>query len=173
MPTASKPNAAPAKKSPAKSAAKAVGPDAITLLMDDHKKVKKLFKEYEKLSKKDDVDGKVDIAHQICEELTVHATVEEEIFYPAARAAIKDDDLLNEAEVEHATAKDLIAQIRKMSGADPMYDAKMKVLSEYINHHVEEEETEMFPKSRKAKMDLEGLAVEMMERKDELMAVPA
>lgn len=170
MPTASKSNAAPAKKSPAKSAAKAAGPDAITLLMDDHKKVKKLFKEYEKLSKKEDIDGKVDIANQICEELTVHATVEEEIFYPAARAAIHADDLLNEAEVEHATAKDLIAQIQEMSGDDPMYDARMKVLSEYINHHVEEEETEMFPKSRKAKMDLEGLAVEMMERKEELMA---
>lgn len=170
MPTTSKSNATPVKKSPAKSATKAAGPDAITLLIDDHKKVKKLFKEYEKLSKKEDIDGKVDIANQICEELTVHATVEEEIFYPAARAAIHADDLLNEAEVEHATAKDLIAQIQEMSGDDPMYDARMKVLSEYINHHVEEEETEMFPKSRKAKMDLEGLAVEMMERKEELMA---
>jgi hemerythrin superfamily protein len=173
MTTATKSNAKPARKSPAKSATTAAGPDAVTLLMDDHKKVKKLFKEYEKLAKKDDVDGKVDVAMQICVELTVHATVEEEIFYPAARVAIKDDDLLNEAEVEHATAKELIAQIEQMFGDDPMYDAKVKVLSEYIDHHVEEEETEMFPKARKAKMDLEGLAVEMMERKEELMSMPA
>ena len=169
MTTATKSNAKPAKKSPAKSATKAAGPDAVSLLMDDHKKVKKLFKDYERLAKKEDIDGKVEVAMQICEELTVHATVEEEIFYPAARAAIKDDDLLNEAEVEHATAKDLIAQIEQMFGDDPMYDAKVKVLSEYIDHHVEEEETEMFPKARKTKMDLEGLAVEIMERKEELM----
>ncbi len=173
MTTATKSPAKPATKTPAKSVSKANGPDAVTLLMEDHKKVKKLFKEYEKLSKKDDIDGKVDIAMQICEELTIHAMVEEEIFYPAARAAIHDDDLLNEAEVEHATAKDLIAQIEQMSGDDPMYDAKVKVLSEYINHHVEEEETEMFPKARKAKMDLEGLAVELMERKEELAGVLA
>lgn len=173
MTISTKSPAKPAAKTPAKSASKASGPDAVTLLMDDHKKVKKLFKEYEKMSKKDDIDGKVDIAMQICEELTIHATVEEEIFYPAAREAIHDDDLLNEAEVEHATAKDLIAQIEQMSGDDPMYDAKVKVLSEYINHHVEEEETEMFPKARKAKMDLEGLAVELMERKEELTGVLA
>ncbi len=173
MTTATTKNAKPARKSPAKSATKAAGPDAVSLLMDDHKKVKKLFKEYEKLAKKDDIEGKVDVAMQICEELTVHATIEEEIFYPAARAAIKDDDLLNEAEVEHATAKDLIAQIEQMSGDDPMYDAKVKVLSEYIDHHVTEEEDEMFPKAKKAKMDMAGLAVEMMERKEELMMAMA
>lgn len=173
MTTATKTNAKPARKSPAKSATKAAGPDAVSLLMDDHKKVKKLFKEYEKLAKKDDIEGKVDVAMQICEELTVHATIEEEIFYPAARAAIKDDDLLNEAEVEHATAKDLIAQIEQMPGDDPMYDAKVKVLSEYIDHHVKEEEDEMFPKAKKAKMDMAGLAVEMMERKEELMMAMA
>lgn len=173
MPTTTKSAAKPATKSPAKTASKATGSDAVSLLIDDHKKVKKLFKQYEKLAKQEDIEGKVDIAKQICDELTVHATVEEEIFYPAARDAIKDDDLLNEAEVEHQTAKDLIAQIQEMSGKEPMYDAKVKVLSEYIDHHVEEEETEMFPKARKARMDLEGLAVEMMERKDELMAVVA
>jgi hemerythrin-like domain-containing protein len=110
---------------------------------------------------------------QICEELTVHAQIEEEIFYPAAREAISDDDMLNEAEVEHATAKDLIAQIQEMSGDDEMYDAKVKVLSEYINHHVEEEEGEMFPKAKKAKMDLEGLGVQLLERKEELTAAVA
>lgn len=159
----SKPASKPATKSPASL-------DAVSLLMDDHKKVKKLFKDFEKLAKADDVDAKVEVANQICEELTIHTTIEEEIFYPAARAAIDDDDMLNEAEIEHATAKDLIAQIREMAGDDEMYDATVKVLSEYINHHVEEEETEMFPKAKKAKMDLEGLGIQMMERKEELSA---
>lgn len=141
---------------------------AITILMQDHAKVKKLFKEFEKLSKKDD-DSKVDIANQICMELTVHAKAEEEIFYPAARMVL-EEDLLNEAEVEHDTAKDLIAQIQTMSPDDEMYDAKVTVLGEYIDHHVEEEETEMFPKARKAKMDLNELGVQIRMRKEELMA---
>lgn len=171
--TAAKSATKPASKSPARSASQSAGPDAISLLIDDHKKVKKLFKEYEKLAKQEDTEGKVEIAMQICEELTVHAQIEEEIFYPAAREAISDDDMLNEAEVEHATAKDLIAQIQEMSGDDEMYDAKVKVLSEYINHHVEEEEGEMFPKAKKAKMDLEAIGVQLMERKEELTAAVA
>jgi len=165
--TASK-SAKPASKSASKSSHSST-PDAIELLMEDHKKVKKLFKEFEKLSKQEDIDGKVEIANQICEELTVHATIEEEIFYPAARDAIGDEDIVNEAIVEHASAKDLIAQIQEMSGDDEMYDAKVTVLSEYINHHVEEEEKEMFPKAKKAKMDLESLGMQLMERKEELM----
>ena len=171
--TASKTAAKSAKPATKSTRSHAGETDAIELLMDDHKKVKKLFKEFEKLSKQEDIDGKVEIATQICEELTVHAAVEEEIFYPAARAAIGDDDMLNEPLVEHATAKDLIAQIQEMSGDDEMYDAKVTVLSEYINHHVEEEETEMFPKAKKAKMDLEGLGVQIMERKEELMTATA
>jgi hemerythrin-like domain-containing protein len=175
--TASK-TATKSAKSSAKPASKstrshASEPDAIELLMDDHKKVKKLFKEYEKLAKQEDTEGKVEIASQICEELTIHTTVEEEIFYPAARAAIGDEDMVNEAIVEHASAKDLIAQIQEMSGDDEMYDAKVKVLCEYIEHHVEEEEKEMFPKAKKAKMDLEGLGNQIMERKEELMTETA
>lgn len=156
-----------------KTASKTRGstPDAIDLLIEDHDKVKKLFKEYEKIAKKGDVEAKVEIAQQICEELTIHAQIEEEIFYPAARQAINDDDMLNEAEVEHATAKDLIAQIQEMSGEDEMYDAKVKVLGEYINHHVEEEEGEMFKKVKKSKLDLDEIAVQLMERKEELMGV--
>ncbi len=143
--------------------------NVITLLKEDHAKVKKLFKEFEKLSKKED-DGKVEIANQICMELTIHAKAEEEIFYPAARMAIDDDDMLNEAEVEHDTAKDLIAQIQTMDPEDEMYDAKVTVLGEYIDHHVEEEETEMFPKARKAKMDLNELGLQLRMKKEELMA---
>ncbi|MDQ7970125.1 MAG: hemerythrin domain-containing protein [Oxalicibacterium faecigallinarum] len=161
----------PATKSTAKS--RKSTPDAVDMLIEDHEKVKKLFKEFEKLAKKDDTEGKVEVAQKICEELTIHAQIEEEIFYPAARQAINDDDMLNEAEVEHATAKDLIEQISGMSGDDEMYDAKVKVLSEYINHHVEEEEGEMFKKVRKSKLDLDELAVQMMERKEELMGALA
>lgn len=153
-----------------KTASHTTHEDAISLLIEDHKKVKKLFKSYEQCSKKDDVEGKLEIAHQIFTELTVHTMLEEEIFYPAARKAIKDDDLLNEAKVEHDTAKDLIAQLEEMDGDDPFYDAKMTVLSEYINHHVKEEEDEMFPKAKKAKMDLDGLGVQILERKEELTA---
>ncbi|MBA3695788.1 MAG: hemerythrin domain-containing protein [Methylotenera sp.] len=151
-----------------KSAGVSANKDAISLLKEDHAKVKKLFKEFEKLSEKDD-DSKVEIANQICMELIVHAMVEEEIFYPAARMAIDDDDLLNEAEVEHDTAKDLIAQIQTMSPDDEMYDAKVTVLGEYIDHHVEEEEKEMFPKVRKAKVDLNELGLQLKMKKEELM----
>ncbi len=143
--------------------------DAITLLTDDHNTVKKMFKEFEKLSKKDDNEGKEQLATQICQALSVHAQLEEEIFYPVVREAIDDDDLMNEAMVEHTTAKDLIAQIQSMRVSDPMYDAVVTVLGEYINHHVEEEQNEIFPKARKAKVDLEEIGIEMAERKKVLM----
>ena len=86
-------------------------PDAVDLLIDDHKQVKKLFKEFEKLSKKNDTKGKVEIAKRICNELTIHTRIEEEIFYPALREAMNEKDMIDEAVVEHATCKDLIAQI--------------------------------------------------------------
>lgn len=143
--------------------------DAIKLLTEDHNKVKKLFKEFEKLSKKNDEEGKEELAVQICKELTVHAQLEEEIFYPAVREAIDDDELMNEAMIEHASAKDLIAQIQSMAASDPMYDAVVTVLGEYINHHVEEEQNEMFPKVQKSDMDLEELGLEMAERKEALI----
>jgi hemerythrin superfamily protein len=143
--------------------------DAIKLLTDDHAKVKKLFREYEKLTKKEDQEGKEELAQQICKELTIHAQLEEEIFYPAAREAIKDDDLLNEALVEHSSAKNLISEIKSMKIDDPMYDAVVTVLGEYVNHHVQEEEEKMFPKVQKSKMDLEGIGNEIAERKEELM----
>ena len=142
--------------------------DAIKLLMADHAKVKKLFKEFEKLSKKKDEGGKEELAEQICKELTIHAQLEEEIFYPAVREAIDDDDLMNEAAVEHASAKDLIAQIQSMDVSNPMYDATVTVLGEYVNHHIEEEENEIFPKAEKAKMDMEEIGSEIAERKEAL-----
>ena len=170
MPTRT-PARAPSKatsKSPTKRASGT--PNVIELLEADHKRVKKMFKDFEKCAKAGDESGKVEIAMQICNELMVHTRIEEEIFYPALYEALDEPDLIDEAIVEHATAKDLIDQIESMVGSDDLYDAKVKVLGEYINHHVEEEENEIFPKARKAKMDLEGLGESVAFRKDELMA---
>jgi hemerythrin-like domain-containing protein len=100
----------------------------------------------------------------------VHATIEEEIFYPAAREGIKDEDLVDEATVEHASAKDLIAQIQQSEPDEELYDAKVKVLGEYIDHHVKEEEGELFPQARRAKLDLDALGEQLLERKSELMS---
>ena len=151
--------------------------DACDLLDADHKAVKKLFKAYEELMAsraRSAAQKKMDLAHEICNELTVHAQVEEEIFYPALRAVLKDTDLLAEAEVEHATAKELIAQIQAAGEADEMFDAKVKVLGEYIDHHVKEERNEMFPKARAArKLDLVSMRDQLQARKEELMGVTA
>lgn len=144
--------------------------DVTKLLEADHKKVKKLFKDFEKCAKQNDEAGKVEIAMQICMELKVHAQVEEEIFYPALYEALDEHDLVDEAVVEHATAKDLIEQIESMVGSEDLYDAKVKVLSEYIDHHVQEEEKEIFPKAKKCGLDLEGLGESVAFRKEELMA---
>ncbi|HEX5127751.1 MAG TPA: hemerythrin domain-containing protein [Rhodocyclaceae bacterium] len=141
--------------------------DAISLLVKDHKEVKGLFAQFEQLSDRSKVSKKK-IADQICYALTVHTQIEEEIFYPAVRDVIKDDDLMDEAEVEHASAKELIAQLQDMDASDDLYDAKVKVLSEQIEHHVNEEEGQMFPKVRKTKIDLAELGEQMSARKEQL-----
>lgn len=145
--------------------------DAIALLIEDHETVKSLFEQYEELGDRAHV-SKHKLALQICEELTRHTMIEEEIFYPAVRKAIKDDDIMDESLVEHASAKDLIAQIQSMEPTEDLFDAKVKVLSEMIDHHVEEEESEMFPKVRKTKLDLEELGQAMAERKEEIQLPP-
>ena len=143
--------------------------DAIELLTADHRKVEKLFKQYSKLVEDEaSYNEKEALAMTICAELTIHAQVEEEIFYPAARNALDEEDLIDEAIVEHASAKDLVAQLQDMSPDDDLFDAKLKVLSELIEHHVEEEEDEMFPKLRKAKLDMAALGPQMVERKQQL-----
>lgn len=139
--------------------------DAIALLTEDHQEVKKMFQQFEKL-KKDDEKG--ELVRKICAALTVHATVEEEIFYPAVRKAIDDEDLMDEADVEHASAKELIAQLKAASPDDDHYDAKVTVLGEQIDHHVKEEQGEMFPKARKSKIDLAQLGEQIEKRKQEL-----
>ena len=147
--------------------------DACDLLDADHRAVKKMFKEYEELTKsrgRTIGQKKLDLARQICQELTVHTQIEDEIFYPAVRAAVKDTGMVAEAEVEHQSARELIEQIEAMDEADEMFDAKVTVLGEYVDHHVKEERNEMFPKARSArKLDLVAMRDELMQRKEELM----
>lgn len=146
--------------------------NAISLLMKDHKNVKALFAQYEGLSDRSFATKKK-LADQICHELTVHTQVEEEIFYPAVRRPIHDGDLMDEAVVEHASAKELIAQILAMDPSEDLYDAKVTVLSEQIEHHVKEEESDMFPKVRKTGVDLDALGEQMAARKEQLAGASA
>ena len=146
----------------------AEGVDAIALLTEDHENVAQMFEQYEALGDRAHASKKK-LATQICTELTKHALAEEEIFYPAVRAAGKDkEDLIDEATVEHASAKELIAQILEMEPSEDLYDAKVKVLGELIEHHVKEEEEEMFPKARKAGLDMQQLGALIAERKAEM-----
>src|ERR1700692_106220 len=146
----------------------AVKMDAIGMLIADHKKVQKAFKDFEKLKEGGSKRGKSDIVRQTCADLVIHTKIEEEIFYPAARKAIKDGDLMDEATVEHAGAKELIAQLELMQPGDDLYDAKFTVLGESVNHHIREEQNEMFPKVRKTKLDLNALGEQMAQRRAEL-----
>jgi len=143
--------------------------NAVDLLMADHEAVKKLFGAYKKLMKKN-ADGaeKQAVTSQICQALTVHAQIEEEIFYPAVREVLDDQALIDEALVEHATCKDLIAQLKEASPDDDYYDAKVTVLGEYIDHHVAEEEGEMFKLAKKMKVDFMALGEELLARQEEL-----
>jgi hemerythrin superfamily protein len=141
--------------------------DAITMLLADHKAVKALFDQYEALSDRSKVNKKK-VAEQICHELTVHAAIEEQVFYPAVRGPVRDEDMMDEALVEHAGVKDLIAQIMEIDPGDDLYDAKVKVLSEQVAHHVGEEEDEMFPSVRKTKIDLLALGEQMNVLKKQL-----
>lgn len=144
--------------------------EAIALLRADHKAVSELFSAYEKTRSS---AKKMQLVSQICTELSVHAQVEEEIFYPAVKAALKDKVLIPEAVVEQATMKDLMAQVEGVTPDGEMFDAKVKVLSEYVKHHVKEEHTEMFPKAKKTKLDMLALGSQMAARKAELLALRA
>jgi len=136
------------------------------MLRADHKKVSELFEEFE--ASRAPARKKALVA-QICDELTIHAELEEEIFYPAVKAALRDDEVVPEAIVEHASIKGLISRVQGSDPDGPEYDAKIKVMSEYVKHHVKEEQNEMFPKAQKSsKLDLVALRDEMMARKEEL-----
>ena len=146
--------------------------DAIALLKQDHANVKAMFQQFEALGDRAFATKKR-LADKICLELTKHATAEEELFYPAVREAAADaEDLVDEATVEHATAKDLIAQIGAMDAHDELFDTTVKVLGEYIDHHVKEEEGEIFPQAKRAGLDLQTMAREIEARKEEIEFVP-
>jgi hemerythrin superfamily protein len=149
----------------AKRKAKAAG--AIEILKHDHDKVKKAFKEFEKMERAD-TEAAQQLVQTVCEDLKLHTTLEEEIFYPAVREAIDDEDLMNEAQVEHETAKVLIEQLENMGADDPNFHATFTVLGEYVTHHIKEEEGEMFPQVGKSDLDLEELGQRMKQRMQEL-----
>lgn len=139
--------------------------DAIALLKQDHREVEAMFEQYEQL---DSNAEKAKLAAKICVALTMHAQIEEELLYPPAHEEI-EEDLVDEAIVEHDSAKQLIAEIEAMTPRDHLYDAKVKVLSEYVKHHVKEEENEMFPQLKSSGIDLEELGEQLMLRKAELL----
>jgi hemerythrin superfamily protein len=141
--------------------------DATVLLRADHKAVSGLFADYEQTQS---TAKKKQLVGQICSALSVHAQVEEEIFYPAVKVALKDKELIPEATVEHASLKALIAQVEGVEPDGEMYDARIKVLSEYVAHHVKEEQNEIFPKAKTTEVDMLELGARIVERKAELMA---
>jgi hemerythrin superfamily protein len=145
-------------------------PDAVTLLKADHRTVEELFEKFESAKT---ASQKKSLADQICMELTVHATIEEEIFYPACTGEIEEEDMVGEAYVEHDGAKVLIAELTASEPDNEFYDAKMKVLSEAIKHHVKEEERRgdgIFAQAKEAGLDLDALGAQLMERKKQLVA---
>ena len=147
--------------------------NALELLKRDHQEVDKLFKQFEDIKEGAEDSAKEELVTQICDALTVHAAIEEAIFYPAARQALPQEqgqDLLDEAAVEHQTLKDIIGRLEMAPTSDPLYDAGVKVLSEYVKHHVREEESELFPKVRASDMDLQAIGRQLEERKQQLEA---
>lgn len=142
------------------------GTDAITLLKRDHEAVRLMFEEFEKA----DEDRKFELAAQICQALTVHATIEEEIFYPQVREAIEAEDLMLEAEIEHDTVKNLIERVQDGEVDETQLSAMIKVMNEYVNHHVNEEQRRMFPRVKRSDIDLEAMGKELLARKTELEA---
>lgn len=142
--------------------------DAIALLTQDHKMVQKMFKDFEKNKESADNETKAEVIRTVCQELTIHAQIEEELFYPAMREALDEHDILDEAEVEHTAAKQLIAELERMRPGENLYEAKFTVLGEYVNHHIKEEQGEMFKKAKSSGVDLVELGERMLQRKQEL-----
>jgi len=145
---------------------RAAADNALAVLRADHERVTELFARFERL--KSNGPQKAQLVERICDELELHARIEEELFYPSIRPAIGDDDLMDEAQVEHDSAKALIEQLRGMKPGDTLYDAKVTVLGEYVRHHVQEEQEEMFPKVEKIDLDLVALCRALKTRKRQL-----
>jgi hemerythrin-like domain-containing protein len=141
--------------------------DALEMLRQDHDSVERQFSTFEKAGGEQN-DAIRELALRVCGELRIHSVIEEEVFYPALRDAIEDEDILNEAAVEHETARMLIEQLENMPEDDPNFHATFIVLAEYVRHHVREEESEIFSAARKAGVDLAALAQRLCARKEEL-----
>lgn len=145
--------------------------DALELLSADHDRVQRLFETYSELVVADADDAeKREVVEELCLLLTVHATLEEELFYPAARRALDEEDLIDEAQIEHDSARELIDELLAMDASDELYDDRVRLLEEAIGHHVEQEEGELFPALRNAGLDLEALGEQMAARKEDLIA---
>lgn len=140
------------------------------MLRNDHKKVKGLFEEFEQA---EDVTTKQRIVETALMELEVHSKLEEELIYPAIRAEVDDDDLMDEALEEHHVVHGLLGELKKMKASDERYDAKFTVLAENVRHHIKEEESEMFPKAEDCEIDWESLCSQVMKRKEQLTAKKA
>jgi hypothetical protein len=142
------------------------------MLKEDHQRVKKAFKQAEKLHEQEAHDELQALVEQTVMEVQIHAQLEEELFYPAVREAVKEEDLIEEAEVEHGSAKALMAQLEGLSSDDPKYFATFKVLGEYLKHHIKEEENEMFEQlsGGRSKVQWEELQQQMLTMRETLMA---
>jgi hemerythrin-like domain-containing protein len=146
--------------------------EAIQMLIEDHERVQKAFRQFEKMDRSD-VDACQALIEEVCSDLKLHTTLEEEIFYPAVREVLEEEEILNEAAVEHETARMLIEQLENMTPDDPNYFATFTVLGEYVKHHIKEEEHEMFPEAEKSKeLDMEALGAKMHERRQALAGAP-
>lgn len=150
------------------------GPDAIRLLMLDHQEIDACFERYHRLREfadagADSNDLRLGLALQLCTMLVVHAAIEEDLFYPAARAVLDDPFPLDEAAIEHASVKELIRQVRRARPGQPLYDARIEVLAQYVRHHVREEENLLFPRVRRTGLDFATLGRRMRDRREALM----
>ena len=156
---------------PASSKSQDASASSVTdMLRKDHKKVKGLFEEFEQA---EDTTTKQRIVETALTELEVHSKLEEELIYPAIRAEVGDDDLMDEALEEHHVVHGLLGELKKMKASDESYDAKFTVLAENVRHHIKEEESEMFPKAEDCEIDWEALCSQVMKRKEQLTAKKA
>src|SRR5947207_15156712 len=146
--------------------------DAIDLLKKDHEAVEDLFDQFEDARESENDEEMATLVACVCSALTVHAQIEEELFYPAIRQLPEAADMVDEAAVEHQMIKDLVAQLEAMRPGDDLFEAKVKVLSEYVKHHVKEEENEIFPEAKDSDVDLEALGKKLAARKAELVGEP-
>jgi hemerythrin superfamily protein len=146
--------------------------NAVEVLKRDHDEVEKLFDQYEDAKDESNTELKVQIVAAVCKALTMHAQIEEDLFYPAMRGEEDASELVDEAAVEHQTLKNLVAELEAAAPDDDLYDAKVKVLSEYVKHHVKEEEGELFPIAQHSAIDLDALGRQLMSRKAEIAEAP-